>query len=333
MLVELIAATLEKNEHRLRLYTAYLGGTAVIIGLLITTWATLTLRPLKRLGEAARRIAHGDYASRIEEKGPAEVADLAREFNVMGRAVEEREKQLVQSERLAVVGKMASVITHEVRNPLSSIGLNTELLEELMEGALEGAEAEEARSLCRSINQEVDRLTAITEEYLQYARLPKPKLASESLARIIENLVGFEREQLATRGVELKVSVEEGIPPVLVDEGQIRQCLLNLIRNAADAAEATGGGDVELRAERRDSSFVVVSVLDFGPGIPEDQLPRLFDFFYSTKERGTGVGLAFTHQIVKEHGGEIEVETAVGRGSTFRVSLPVAPEDGMGDGN
>jgi len=329
MLVEHIAARLERNEQRLRLYTAYLGITALIVGLLITTWATLTLRPLKRLREGARRVARGDYASRIEEKGPAEVAELAREFNVMGRAVEERERELVRSERLVAVGKMASMITHEVRNPLSSIGLNTELLQEELT-AFEGAEADEARLLCRAINTEVDRLAVITEEYLQFARLPQPKLAPEAVDRIISSLANFEREQLALRGVELEVELEDELPAVLADEGQVRQCLLNLLRNAADAAEETGGGTVTIRVRRDDEAAqVVVSVEDAGRGIPEDQVPKVFDPFFSTKDGGTGLGLALTHQIIQEHGGEIEVESVVGEGSTFRVLLPFAAERGI----
>jgi len=150
-LVESLMKRLEYNEQRLLRLTLYLCGSAIVIGLLITVWATLTLRPLRRLRDGARRIAAGDYASRIEEKGPAEVAELAREFNVMGRAVEEREREKVRSERLAAVGKMAAMITHEVRNPLSSIALNTELLGDELDRLGEGADIAEARALCRAI--------------------------------------------------------------------------------------------------------------------------------------------------------------------------------------
>ncbi len=174
------------------------------MGLLITIWAILTLRPLRRLHDAARRIASGDYAGLIDEVGPAEVADLAREFNVMGRAIDERERELVRSERLVAVGKMAAMITHEIRNPLSSIGLNTELLEEEL-GALPADRSDEARALCRAINTEVDRLTAITEEYLQFARLPKPKLLEEDINGLVRDFTDFEREQLSLRGVTLSI--------------------------------------------------------------------------------------------------------------------------------
>ena len=310
--------TLEKNEHALRIYTIYGGLAAVLLGLGITIWVVITLRPLRRLRDGARRIAAGDYASRIPERGPAEVADLAREFNSMGRAVEERERGLVRSERLAAVGKMAAMITHEVRNPLSSIGLNTELLEEELGDA---ADAGEARDLCRSIHREVDRLTAITEEYLAFARLPKPKVAHESLNTMVGALVSFVREDLAAKQVGLATELAPEDPIGVIDAGQIRQCLINLVRNATDAVVAKGGGTVTLRT-RRDGPRVAIEVEDDGVGIPTDVLPRLFDPFFSTKEGGNGLGLALTQQIVRDHGGDLDVASTVGRGTTFTVRVP-----------
>jgi signal transduction histidine kinase len=307
--------TLEENEHKLRIRTIAGGLAAVLLGLGITVWVVITLRPLRRLRDGARRIAAGDYASRIPERGPAEVADLAREFNSMGRAVEERERGLVRSERLAAVGKMAAMITHEVRNPLSSIGLNTELLEE------EVGESAEARDLCRSIHREVDRLTAITEEYLAFARLPKPKVAHESVNTMVGSLVSFVREDLAAKQVALATELAPDDPIGIVDAGQIRQCLINLVRNAADAVVAKGGGKVTLRT-RRDGARVAIEIEDNGTGIPTDVLPRLFDPFFSTKEGGNGLGLALTQQIVRDHGGDLDVESAVGRGTIFTVRVP-----------
>ena len=311
-------STLEHNEHTLRLRTIYLGLTAVVLGLLVTVWVVITLRPLRRLRDGARRIAAGDYASRISERGPAEVRELAREFNSMGRAVEERERELVRSERLAAVGKMAAVITHEVRNPLSSIGLNTELLEdELPQGA------SEARNLCSAIHREVDRLTAITEEYLAFARLPKPKLAREPVNTMVGALASFVREDLAAKKVTLETQLAPGDPVAQIDGGQIRQCLINLVRNAADAVVAKGEGTVMLRT-RVAAKRIEIDVEDTGIGIPSDVLPKLFDPFFSTKEGGNGLGLALTQQIIRDHGGDLRVDSAVGRGTTFTVSVPVA---------
>jgi HAMP domain-containing protein len=159
---------LQENEHIVRVRTIYLGIVAVALGLMITIWVVITLRPLRRLREGARRVAAGDYGSRIAERGPAEVSGVAREFNAMGHAVQERERGS-SAQQLAAVGTMAAMITHEVRNPLSSIGLNTELLEDELVGA---PRESRARELCSAITKEVDRLTAITDEYLAFARLP-----------------------------------------------------------------------------------------------------------------------------------------------------------------
>lgn len=312
-----MAGKLLQNQQTVRERTIYLGAAAVALGLVLTLWVVITLRPLRRLRDGARRIAAGDYASRIPERGPAEVSELAREFNSMGRAVEERERELVRSERLAAVGKMAAMITHEVRNPLSSIGLNTELLEdELEEGSAE------ARELCRAIHREVDRLTAITEEYLAFARLPKPKLAPEPINPMVGALAAFVREDLAAKRVKLATELAPGDPIAQIDSGQIRQCLINLVRNATEAVVAKGGGTVTLRTRARDTR-IEIEVQDDGVGIPANVLPRLFDPFFSTKEGGSGLGLALTQQIVRDHGGDLRVDSVVGRGTTFILSVPL----------
>lgn len=325
-----IAETVEENESNLRWFAIFLGLGAVLIGLAITAWATMTLRPLQRLREGARHIAQGEYQSRIDETGPIEVAELAREFNSMARAIDERERELVRSERLIAVGKMAAVITHEVRNPLSSIGLNTELLTELIDEGVGGRDdhtAGEARALCRAITTEVDRLADITEEYLQFARLPKPKLQVERINPIARGLVEFHREQMALRGVELVADLADDVPPVRVDDAQMRQALLNLVRNAADAVQDVGGGRVVVRTRHVAGDGVdermEISVSDTGPGIAEDVVPKLFEPFFSTKQGGTGLGLALTHQIIREHGGALHVHSTPGGGATFVIALPV----------
>jgi signal transduction histidine kinase len=308
---------LADNERTILMRAIYFGIAAVVLGVLITAWVAVTLRSLQRLREGARRIAAGDYGKRIPETGPTEIADLAREFNSMGRAVQEREEEKLRAARLAMVGKMAAQIAHEVRNPLSSIGLNTELLEDEL-----GENATEARELCRAIHTEVNRLTEVTETYLGL-RGGKPKLAKESLNAIIGDLVGFVRNDLATRHVQLDAKLDPEDPTGHVDANQIRQCLINLVRNAADAVCAKGGGHVTLRT-RGEDDHLEIEVEDDGVGIASELLPRLFDPFFSTKEGGNGLGLALTQQIIRDHGGEIQVASRVGLGTTFTLSLPVA---------
>jgi signal transduction histidine kinase len=306
---------LAENERTIRVRAIYLGIVTVLLGLVITAWVAVTLRPLRRLREGARRIAAGDYGKRISETGPTEIADLAREFNSMGRAVQEREEEKLRAARIAIAGKMAGQVAHEVRNPLSSIGLNTELLEDEL-----GARDSEARELCRKIRNEVDRLTQITEIYLGL-RGGKPKLARESLNAIVDDLVGFVRKDLANRHVELDTELDPEDPIGNIDANQIRQCLINLVRNAADAVSGKGGGRVVVRT-RGARGRVEVAVEDDGVGIAGEQLPRLFEPFFSTKKGGTGLGLALTQQIIQDHGGEIHVASRVGRGTTFTLSVP-----------
>jgi signal transduction histidine kinase len=320
-MVESLMRRLEYNEQRLLRLTLYLCGSAIVIGLLITVWATLTLRPLRRLRDGARRIAAGDYASRIEEKGPAEVAELAREFNVMGRAVEEREREKVRSERLAAVGKMAAMITHEVRNPLSSIALNTELLEDEL-----GTASAEARQLCGAIQREVDRLTALTEEYLAFARLPRPNLIADQANDVVGAVASFVREDLMARGVTLTSTLAPELPLARVDPAQLRQCLLNLVRNATEAVTGRASPTVTLTTRLGADATVEVEVADNGPGLAPEVEARLFDPFVSTKRAGTGLGLALTHQIIQDHGGQIRVISRPGKGATFTIVLAQASQ-------
>jgi two-component system NtrC family sensor kinase len=306
---------LADNERTILVRAIYLGLVTLLLGLVITAWVAVTLRPLRRLREGARRIAAGDYGKRIAETGPTEIADLAREFNSMGRAVQDREEEKLRAARIAMAGKMGGKIAHEVRNPLSSIELNTSLLEDEFD-----EHDSEPRELCRNIRNEIARLTEITEIYLGL-RGGKPQLARESLNAIVDGLVGFVRKDLANRHVDLATELDPEDPVGHIDANQIRQCLINLVRNAADAVAGNGGGRVVIRT-RSARGRVEVAVEDDGVGIASEQLPRLFEPFFSTKKGGTGLGLALTQQIIQDHGGEIQVASRVGRGTTFTLSVP-----------
>ena len=232
----------------------------------------------------------------------------------------ETKKRLIQSERLAAIGRMAAHVTHEVRNPLSSIGLNVEMLgDELATTNVE------AKALMHAIQGEIDRLTAITEEYLRLARLPQPRLEPEDVTELLRSIAHFVQVDFERRGVELIVELGK-VPLVAVDEAQFRQAMLNLLRNAAESMP--DGGQVHVRARSvspRDGVEVVVE--DRGEGIPAERRERIFDLFFTTKEHGTGLGLPLTQQIVVAHGGEIRCEVAPGgRGTRFEIWLPAAAQ-------
>jgi signal transduction histidine kinase len=193
-----------------------------------------------------------------------------------------------------------------------------------------GAGDGEPKRLIASIIAEVDRLTEITETYLRFTRLPRPKLEREDLAAIVASVMELSRGELAQGGIAVVVDVEPGLPEVAADEAQLRQALINLIRNAREAmstgrAAAPPAGpkrlEVSLRGER---GRVLLRIRDSGPGIAAADMGKIFDPFFSTKERGTGLGLALVQQIVVDHGGQIDVESAPGQGTAFTIALPVA---------
>jgi two-component system NtrC family sensor kinase len=297
-----------------------LGGLGLLAAVGAALFLWYTLRPLKVLRLHARQIAGGDYGRRLAVTSRDEIGDLAREFDVMGRAIEERQQRLIRSERLATVGRMAAQITHEIRNPLASMGLYVELLGDELPG-----DGGEARRLATSIGKEIDRLSEITETYLRFVRLPRPKREREDLGSLVRSAMEFARAELAVGGVTLEVTVEPGLPEVAADENQIRQALLNLVRNAREAMPT--GGRLEVQVAAAGPGQLRVTLADTGPGIAPEHLGKIFDPFFSTKDKGTGLGLALVQQIVAEHGGRIEVASAPAGGTVFAMVLPTLPPE------
>jgi signal transduction histidine kinase len=222
-------------------------------------------------------------------------------------------------------------VTHEVRNPLSSIGLNAELLDQLLgDAGLDRAAADEAQTLSRAIGREVDRLTAITEDYLRFARLPRPELEPGDPGLLVASLATFVRADLAAHHVDLVVERPEHAPPGDLARDPLRQVVLNLVRNGREAMPT--GGTLTLAVEPEagpDGDGCVIAVRDTGVGISAADRERIFDPFFSTKLTGTGLGLALVHQIVHEHGGHIAVRSAPGAGTEFRIWLPARRKDGV----
>jgi len=182
-----------------------LGLAGLLVAGAVFLFTLASLRPLSVLRAHARQLGKGNYTQRTGVTSGDEIGDLAREFDAMADAIQEREQRLIRSERLATVGRMAAHIAHEVRNPLASIGLNAELLgDEITD------RGDEARRLVTSIIGEVDRLTEITETYLRFARLPRPKLERENIGAIVASVVDMSRGELAQDDVVVTVDIAPG---------------------------------------------------------------------------------------------------------------------------
>jgi signal transduction histidine kinase len=323
-------ARTQERERRTGIAIIALSVLAIAIGLVATGVAARSLRPVRTLIEGVSRISRGDYSTKLGISGEDEIAVLAREFDTMAGSLAERETQLAQkqeallrAERLAAAGRVSAQVAHEVRNPLSSIGLNVELLSDQLSTAVfpHRADAPEARRLLAAVTREVDRITEITEEYLKLARLPAPALRREDLSAIVQSVVSFSREELERAHVQVGLSGVETAFPVQADEGQLRQVFLNLFRNAKEAMEAGGRLTVALTKVGAD---IEVRVADTGPGLPQEVKARLFEPFLTTKAKGTGIGLSLSRQIVESHGGSIGVDDCVEQGTTFVMKFPLA---------
>ena len=222
------------------------------------------------------------------------------------------EERMVQSERLATIGRFASQIAHEIRNPLSSITLNVELLEDELKGS-----SDEAHGLIRSVLKELDRLNDIVSEYLQFSRFPKPQLKRGNADGVIRELVDNFK---APPKVRIETKLMTSAPEVWLDERLLRQVIENLVRNGVEAIEGEGVVEIETDMIER---FFVIRVKDTGRGIPPEIQTKLFEPFFTTKAHGTGLGLATSQQIIFEHNGHLVIESQAGKGSTFSILLPI----------
>lgn len=334
--IEQLQRQLQAAQQRTERLTLAFTLVVSALGVLATIGVFFTLRPLRRLTEGVRQLGRGDWSQRISPSGPGredEVSQLAREFNSMAGALEERERRLLRGERLAAAGQLAAQITHEIRNPLSSVALNAELLEDELSEA-----SPEARELLAKISREVDRLTAVTEDYLSFARRPKPDRSELDLVDELRDLLDFMAPELEMAGIEVLRRLPPGPVPVLGDANQLRQVFMNLVRNAQEAAldeECDRGPEgerqprieVEMRC-KDDQVFVVVA--DDGPGIglSGGDVDRIFDAFYTSKAQGTGLGLPTVQQIVQDHDGAVRVAHTGPEGTAFEVRLPACAPDG-----
>ena len=337
-----MSANAAETERRSMIILGILALAAAVAGFGISLWARRILSPLSTLQERVVAVARGDLSPRLLPQRDDEIGQLTAEFERMVDALGARDarlrdaaetelrtkEQLLRSERLAAIGRMAAHVTHEVRNPLSSIGLNVEMLEEETVDA-----GPEVRSLLRAIHREIDRLTAVTEEYLRLARLPSPRLVVSDVRDLVQEVAEFVRAECRAANVELRVPDAPQIPSFAFDEMQVRQALLNLIRNAREVSESGGGIDLIVRVQEavHDGASahdeggieVAVEVADTGPGVPEEIRDRMFEPFFTTKEHGTGLGLSLTQQIMSAHGGRIECLPRVPHGTRFVLSFPV----------
>ena len=239
--------------------------------------------------------------------------------------------QVARMERLALLGELSAGIAHEIRNPLAGIKAATQVLEELSE--LDTGQAQ----LVQRIIREVDKANGLLKEFFKFARPAKPKLGFFSIDAIIDSVYLLLAPRLRKQNIQFTEKFQDNVPKVYVDETQIEQVLLNLFLNAIDSMEAGGQLSVttatkqvtlleeqQAKLARSDQElyYVVIKVSDTGSGIPPDQLEKIFNPFFTTKQEGVGLGLSICSRLIEENRGKIEVFSEPGKGTTFVIALP-----------
>jgi len=330
-------------RNRVMATFAGMAALCVVILLILLFFITSTfIRPLQVMVEATGTIARGDLNHQVEVTYQDEVGQLAEAFNQMtaelkkahadlllwGKTLEKRvdertrelvtmQNSLIQSEKLASMGKMAAGVAHEINNPLTSILINAHLLMEKTD-----KESETYENMLM-IAEETSRCSEIVKGLLEFSRQSPPRKYLVSINDILINTVNILKNQALFHNITIQKNLGPGLPDVEVDPDKMKQVFWNLMINAAEAMPEGGILSVSSRlsgAKRR----LEICFTDTGAGIPEDHLPKLFDPFFTTKKGGTGLGLAVIYGIAKQHGGTIEVESQPGQGSTFTVILPIS---------
>ena len=263
-------------------------------------------------------LAVGLVANR-ERRARAEVERLNAELTGTLTRLQGAQAELVVAERMATVGKLSLKVAHEVRNPIAAIELNAELVGDLVKER-GGADMEEAATLVSAIREQVSALDAITEEYLAFARFPRPQYDEDSVNEMVAALVEFVRPVATRQGSAVEATTDQTVPPMAIDRTLLRQSILNLVKNGL---EALGRGGKLTVSTRRLDDHVEIAIQDTGPGISPEVGKRLYEQFFTTKPQGTGLGLYISRQIIEEHGGTLRWESAPGAGTTFTATLPI----------
>ena len=297
-------------------------------------------RPVKRLIEASQQVSQGNLSPEIGPISKSEIGLLQKTFKEMLTSLRERDKRqkveseikLLQSEKQASVGKLAGGVAHEINNPLTGIFTFTHMLLRRKDIP------EDLRSDIETIAQETERVRKIVKGLLDFSRQTELDREPTDINRLIRHTISLVENQALIKGVSLNFESGEGLPMITLDRNQMQSVLLNIIINALDATDPGGSitvtSGIGVSTSHPGQNGIEILCTDTGCGIPPENLNRLFDPFFTTKDvgQGTGLGLSVSYGIIERHGGTIWVQSKVGKGSTFKVWLPIE-EQGARDEN
>lgn len=315
-----VEATVADIERRVRLASVVFFALAAVLAHSI---ARRISGPISRVTDAARRIAQGDLEARVEPTSRDELRRLMEAFNQMAGELDRQRRDLERSNRLAAWAEMARQVAHEVKNPLTPIQLSAEHLRRVWHDRSVdfGATLE---ACTQAILKQVRTLRGIVTEFSAFARPPAPALEPQDPAALLAEVLRPYQAALP-RGVELRLECAPAVPPVLADRRLLERAIVNLVENALQAVGA--GGSIVVRLTCADPGRVEVEVADSGPGLDPEAREHIFEPSFSTKETGSGLGLALVKKIAEDHGGGVRLESEPGAGTQAILWLPAQPSD------
>ena len=282
-----------------------------VLSILTALYARQIVHPIRRLCDVAEAVAEGKKHVRADETDPTEIGLLAKRFNYMIDSIQQSEELLRKSEKLAVVGELAAGVAHEIRNPLTSLKGFIQLLKE----------GERNQMYFDIIEAELERLNEIVDEFLLLGKPNPAKKAYHHVSDMLQHVMKLLEGQALLHHVTVQYSIDEQLPPLYCDENQLKQVFINIIKNAIEAMP--NGGILRIEAKQRLDS-ILIFITDEGCGIPKERMATLGEPFYSTKEKGTGLGLMVSFKIVEAHGGKMEIHSEEGKGTTVCLLFPIS---------
>ena len=303
---------------QMQLQIAVLTLVGIALALISTMVYTRRLvRPIGALVEGTNRLSEGDLQYKIPVAGHDELGTLATEFNLMAERLAQIQQRLRRGDHLDTIASFSSVVAHEIRNPLNAMQINLHLLRERVDSSeLEYLDV---------ISAEIHRLENLVREFQNISRPPALNPQQTDINDLMEDIISLQKGTAAAQNVDLTVEYDRGIPSISVDQNRITQAALNVILNALQAMPNGGHLSIKTHREEELSGVVTIVFSDDGEGIPEEDLPHVFDFYFTSRDSGSGLGLSIAHRIVFEHGGQINIDSSSNRGTTVRITLPSEP--------
>ena len=228
------------------------------------------------------------------------------------------EKRAINSERLAFIGTLAGGLAHEIKNPLSTLNIYLQLLQEELE-SMTGENSKRVYMKIQVLQKEVQRLEQILNDFLRFARGQKLELKDHDMNEILDEVADFVTPEIKQKKILILKSYDADLPQCRLDSNLIKQAILNIIINAEQAME--NGGELMIRTSK-DKKYIQIDITDTGPGIPKDIIDKIFQVYFSTKKTGTGLGLPTAKRIIEDHRGTISVQSEEGKGTSFSIKLP-----------